>query len=153
MTQSARIGAPFLQPAQAQKETTVNEGLALFDMATSAAVDAFLADTPPAAPAVGGCYIVGASPTGAWLGHALALAGYTAGGWRFIGPVEGLRAIDKTSGMMATFIGGAWELGVRLGGPLPAIADPSGGTTVDTEARAAIAAIMARLREHGLVEP
>jgi hypothetical protein len=34
---------------------------------------------------------------------------------------------------------------------LPLVADPAGGTTVDAEARAAVAAILARLRTHGLI--
>jgi hypothetical protein len=34
---------------------------------------------------------------------------------------------------------------------LPLVADPAGGSTVDAEARAAVAAILARLRTHGLI--
>ena len=135
----------------------------MLDIAACAAVDGFLVDTPPAGPSVGDCYILGASPTGAWLGHAFALAGYTAGGWRFIAAIDGLSALDKTSGQSAIFNAGAWELGhVRAAkvsiagnqivGPRQAsVSDPSGGATVDAEARATIAAILTRLREHGLI--
>ena len=163
MTQSARLGALFLQAAQAQKETTVNEGFAIFDLVASAAIDGFLVDDPPASPSAGACYIVGASPTGAWSGHALALAGYTAGGWRFVTAIDGLAALDKTTGETVTYRGGAWEKGqVRaatltiggnqvVGARAAAVEDPSGGTTVDTEARAAITAMLERLREHGLI--
>jgi Protein of unknown function (DUF2793) len=163
MTQSARLGAQFLQAGQAQKEVTVNEGFAIFDLAASAAVDGFLVNAPPASPAIGSSYIVGSSPTGAWTGHAQALAGYTAGGWRTIAAFEGLTALDKASGETATFRSGAWEKGHAraaklsvggnqvVGARLAAVADPSGGSTIDTEARAAIAAILARLRQHGLI--
>lgn len=163
MTQSARLGAPHLQPAQAQKETTVNESFAIFDLAASAAVDGFLVDAPPTNPAVGSCYVVGSAPTGAWAGHALALTGYTAGGWRFIAPVEGLTALDKSSGEFATFKAGSWEKGhlraskLSVGGNQvvgargAAVADPSGGAIADSEARTAITAILARLRQHGLI--
>lgn len=163
MTQSARLGAPSLQAAQAQKEVTVNEGFAIFDLVASAAVDGFLVDTPPASPSIGACYIVGPTPSGAWDGHALALAGFTAGGWRFVAAIEGLSAFDKSSGETAAFKGGAWTKGdVRaaklsingdqvVGPRLAAVEDPSGGTTVDTEARSALSSLLARLRQHGLI--
>lgn len=42
--------------------------------------------------------------------------------------------------------------GEQVVGPrLASIADPSGGTIVDVEARAGIAAILNRLRQHGLI--
>jgi hypothetical protein len=163
MTQTARLGIAFLQAAQLQKEVTVNEAFAAFDLAVCAAVEGFLQNAPPASPAVGGSYVVGDSPTGAWAGHGLALAGYTAGGWRFIAPFDGLTALDKASGEVVTFSGGAWEKGhvraakISIGGDQvvssrqAAVADPAGGPTVDAEARAAIAAILARLRTHGLI--
>ena len=163
MTQSARLGLVFLQAAQLQKEATVNEGFAALDIAASAAVDSILTDTPPVAPAVGSCHIVGDDPNGAWAGHALALAGYTEGGWRFIAPFDGLAALDKTTGQFAIFTAGAWEVGhLRaaklsigdnqvVGARLAAVAEPTGGAAVDVEASAAIAAILARLREHGLI--
>jgi hypothetical protein len=38
-----------------------------------------------------------------------------------------------------------------VGARAAAVEDPSGGATVDTEARAAITAMLERLREHGLI--
>lgn len=120
--------------------------------------------TPPTNPAIGSCYIVGDEPEGAWIGHALALAGYTDGGWRFIAPFDRLAAFEKASGQSAVFAVGAWEIGhVRVAklsiagdqvvGPrLPTVAVPAGGSVVDTEARSAIGAILARLQQHGLIE-
>jgi hypothetical protein len=163
MPQSARLGAPLIQPAQVDKATTHNEALALLDVAISATIDGFLVDTPPASPAVGNCYVIGANPTGAWTGHARALAGYTEGGWRFIAAIEGLTALDKASGEPAIFRAGAWEKGqarvakLSIGGNQvvgargAAVVDPAGGTIIDAEARAAIVAVLARLRAHGLI--
>lgn len=77
--------------------------------------------------------------------------------------MEGLAVVEKVSGETATFRSGAWEKGnVRaqkmsvggnqvVGPQLPAIPDPTGGASVDSEARAALAAILARLRAHGLI--
>lgn len=164
MPQTPRIGLTYLQAAQAQKEVTVNEGLRLLDLVVSPSVEGVLVDTPPASPAAGACYIVGNSPQGAWAGHAEALAGFGDGGWRFLGPIEGLTVFDKASSQFATFSGGAWEVGVLRGqavlidgeqvvGPrLAAIPDPTGGTTIDTQARATVASILSSLRQHGLID-
>jgi hypothetical protein len=153
----------YIQPAQVDKATTHNEALALLDVAISAAIDGFLVDTPPANPTVGSSYVVGANPTGAWVGHPRALCGYTEGGWRFIAPFDGLSALDKASGETVIFRGGTWEKGqaraakLSIGGNQvvgargAAVVDPAGGTIIDAEARAAIAAILGRLRAHGLI--
>lgn len=160
---SIRLGLPFIAAGQIDKSTTHNEALALVDMAVATAVDGVLADSPPAIPADGECHIVGANPQGAWAGHAHALAGFTGGGWRFIEATAGLTAIVKATGEAATFRSGSWEIGQvkaatvmvageQVVGPrLASIADPSGGTIVDVEARAGIAAILNRLRQHGLI--
>lgn len=163
MTQSARLGLSYLQAAQIGKEATVNEALAALDLAICAAVDGYLNNTPPGSPAVGNCYVIGSAPTGVWAGHGQAFAGYTEGGWRFIAAISGLTVLDKASGEVATYSGSTWEKGnVRaakltvggnqvVGARLAAIADAAGGTVVDVEARATIAAILARLRLHGLI--
>jgi hypothetical protein len=91
------------------------------------------------------------------------VAAWTAGGWRFIAPVEGMMLYERTSGTWAVFRSGAWELGNLRGaallidgqqvvGPRAAsIASPSGGTVVDVEGRAAVDAILDTLRQHGLI--
>ena len=123
----------------------------LIDLALAAAVDGAPLNEPPAAPVAGQCFLVGAAPTGAWTGHAQALAGYTEGGWRFVAAVEGMRVVDLASRSIATFIGGSWEYGALTGPRQAAIAAPAGGGVVDAEARAALGAILSALRVHGLI--
>ena len=161
--QSVRLKIPYIDAAQVEKSVTHNEALALLDVVVGAAVDGFLVNTPPASPAVGTCYVIGDAPTAAWVGHALALAGYTEGGWRFIAAMDGLNAVDKASGETVVFRDGTWERGhVRaanlsvggvqvVGARQAGVSDPAGGSTVDVEARAAIASILAGLRSHGLI--
>lgn len=165
MSQTSRLGLPFIEPGQAQKEVFHNEALRLIDVAVAAAVETVGANTPPASPAEGQCFIVGNAPTGAWAGHAKAIAGYAAGGWRFVAAVAGMGALDKASGQTATFDGASWVVGTVkgatlelagsqvVGAQLAAVANPGGGANVDVEARAAIAAILDRLRGHGLIAP
>lgn len=161
---SARLGLPMLAAGQAQKEITHNEALALLDTALCAAVDGVGADVPPADPAEGMAWIVGNAPTGAWTGRAKALAGWTAGGWRFVPATEGMTAWVKGRGVEARFRAGAWVVGqvtaVSLvvdglpvvGARRPAIAAPAGGAAADDEARRAVTAILETLRSHGLIE-
>lgn len=164
MSASARLGLPFLSPGQAQKEFFHNEALQTLDTITAAAVEEEPRNTPPAAPTVGTCYIVGNSPTDEWSGKSACIAGYSSGGVRFIAPLEGMTAYVKSSGTWAIYRAGSWEVGtVRgtslvlggvqvVGGRLAAIVAPSGGAIIDAEGRSAIEQILAALRQHGLIE-
>lgn len=163
METTARHALPLIAPGQAQKELTHNEALTALDMLAHPAVVAVGTATPPGAPAPGQCWVVGASPTGAWAGQADALACWTEGGWRFLPPREGLAVWTGAATGFAQYTGGAWRDGVVAGNTLrvggiqvvaaqqAAIATPAGGTTVDAQARTAIAAILAGLRAHGLI--
>jgi hypothetical protein len=165
MSQTSRLGLPFIESGQAQKELFHNEALRLIDVAVATAVETVGGNTPPSSPAAGQCFIVGTTPTGVWAGHGAAIAGYAAGGWRFVAAVAGMRALDKSGGQTACFDGVAWTVGTIKGarlelsgsqvvGPrLAAVVDPAGGTTVDVEARAALVAILGRMRNHGLIAP
>lgn len=118
---------------------------------------------PPASPPAGSCYLVASGATDAWAGHDGALASLTDAGWKFIAPVEGAQLVDADSGQMITRRSGIWESGivraqeVRINGQTvvrqrqAAIADPTGGATVDAECRAAVASILSALRTHGLI--
>lgn len=165
MTESAtgRLALPLLQPGQAQKEMSHNEALVRLDLAAQATVSAAGMTDPPAEPGLGEAWILGESATGEWAGHDGEIAGWTAGGWRFLAPFEGMRAWVSGSGGFALFAEGEWRLGelygrlivdgVQVVGPqAAAIADPAGGTMVDGEARAALSALLAAMRDHGLIE-
>lgn len=162
---SARLALPYLEPGQAQKETFHNEALAWLDLTVQAAVTAVGIDTPPTSPATGDCWIVGAAPVGAWSGQAGALAGWTAGGWRFVAPTEGMIVWSIADAMSVRHLGGTWATGMLSAHRLsidgvqvvaarqPAVAAPGGGATIDAEARAAIASVLIALRNHGLIDP
>lgn len=158
-----RFALPLLQPGQAQKEMYHNEALIRIDLAAQTAVLAAGENIPPSDPEPGQAWIVGTAPTGEWAGQARAVAGWTEVGWRFVAPPEGMRAWVAESEGFALFTEGEWLIGVAHGrliiegeqvvGPRAgAIEEPDGGTTVDSEARVAIAAILVALREHGLVD-
>jgi hypothetical protein len=160
--QSDRLKLPLLAAAQAQKEVTHNEALALADIAVQAVVQAVAPATVPTAPTPGQCWIVGAAPTGAWAGRAGHIAAWAAGGWRFLAPFEGMQAWSIADGQTVRRTATTWLTGTQTASSLsingqqvvaarqPRVVAPSGGATVDSQARAAIAAIIAGLESHGL---
>ncbi len=164
MSGTPRLALPFLNAGQAQKEVTHNEALQILDCLVAGAVEEPPRNDPPPSPALGACYLVGASPTGAWGGRAGDVAAYTSGGWRLLPPHEGLSLFVKSNGQHAEYRSGVWEIGSVhassividgaqiLGAQAAPIASPSGGSTIDSEARGAIGAILAAMRQHGLIE-
>lgn len=163
MQVSARLSLPLLSPGQAQKELFHNEALQVLDSIVAPAAEDGPLGEPPESPAVGSCYLVGDSATGAWAGQGNRLAAMTDGGWRFISPVEGMAVWLASRSLFAIYVAGAWEIGsVRssrllvdgqqvVGPQSAAIDEPEGGATADSEARAAIGAILSALRSHGLI--
>lgn len=162
---TARLHLPLLHAGQAQKEIDHNEALALIDIALHPLVRAVGWNTPPDNPVVGECWIVGPEPIGDWAGQAGALAGWTEGGWRFVAAREGASVAIVDQPLSARYDGGKWRIGevhaetvivagTRVLGPRqPAIADPVDGGVVDREARDTLVAMLAALREHGLIAP
>ena len=163
MESTHRLSLPMILPGQAQKEIAHNEGLQLLDVLVGGAVEEAPVGAQPQSPAVGSCYIIAVGATGEWAGRDGQIAAFTPGGWRFIAPAEGMVLHVRSSGEQATYRNGGWELGVLrasklvvggkqvIGAQSPAIAGPAGGTQVDAEARAAVNAVLAALRQHGLI--
>ena len=161
---TARLGLPLLAAGQAEKEVLHNEAVSALEAVAIGLVEAGPGNIPPGAPSPGQFWPVGIAPTGAWVGHAGTMALWTEGGWRFLPTVEGLsvrvkgsgltlerRAAGWTSGEIAAtalMIGGTQVVGARVA----AIANPTAGAVVDSEARTTLAAILVALRTHGLVE-
>lgn len=159
---TARFGLPLLHVGQAQKELDHNEAITLLEILAQPVVRGIGADAPPSESAPGDCWITGAMPVGAWSGHPDALAVSTVGGWRFVAAPNGMTVRDP-EGVTAVRVDGTWRAGeVRgtafvvgnhqvVGARSAAIADPAGGVSIDQEARAAVSAILAAMRGHGLV--
>lgn len=138
---SPRNALPYLFAAQAQKEVTVNEALARIDALLRPAVEGANA-APPASPVEGECWIVGTAAEGAWEGHDGELASYCAGSWLFTTPDAGTAVYHKAAGIVLRWNNGWQSLA------LPAA--PSGGATVDQEARACLTTLIDSLRQAGI---
>lgn len=100
---------------------------------------------PPASSVDGDCYRIAASATGAWSDQSDNLTIYVGGTWHFVAPTEGLMVFDRTAGQWLWFRSG-WQ-------SVDALSQPTGGSVIDTEARALLAQIIAILQSVGLVAP
>lgn len=161
---SDRFALPFLSSGQAQKEMTHNEALAIIDMLLHARAESAGLSAPPGGASAGQCWIVAASASAEWTGHEGELACLTSGGWRFAAPRAGVRVMVADEGAIRAYDGAGWVLdpvrgdgfylaGERIVGPrAAAVTDPSGGTVIDSEARAVLAQVLTVLRGHGLIE-
>jgi hypothetical protein len=137
-----RFDLPLLFAGQAQKEGFVNEITARLDALLHCVIEAEQA-APPASPVDGRSWLVGAGASGAWSGKAGQIAMRQAGNWLFAEPRDGMRLLNRTTGQDVLFNSG-WQVASRP-------AQPSGGTTIDTEARTAIAAVIASLTTAGII--
>lgn len=103
-----RLGLPYILQSQAQKEVTHNEGLNILEaMLSTVTID--VANAPPASPANGDLYIVGTSPSGAFVGKAHKLAQYQVSGWVFYNPFKWQDAIIEAQDISLTFNGTIWQ--------------------------------------------
>lgn len=136
-----RFHLPLLFAGQAQKEFFVNEALTRLDLFMQCVVEDEV-QVPPAAPVLGQCWLVGDAPGDDFAGHAGEIAGWTGSGWRFLDPIDGLRAFDRSRGSFRLFHG-TWR-------HAEAPAAPSGGTVIDQEARAVLAELLRTLTDLGI---
>ncbi|HEX8534220.1 MAG TPA: DUF2793 domain-containing protein [Allosphingosinicella sp.] len=161
---TARLALPFILPGQAQKEFYHNEALTRLDIACHPSVEGAPLATPPLTPSLGQSWIVASGGVGHWTGMDGALASWTEGGWRFLQPVDGMLAWNKSTGCWVHWRNDGWSDGELpaaalvvagkkvVGERQPEVPTPSGGTTIDGEARAAIIALTAALKSHGLID-
>lgn len=141
---TARLTLPLLVAGQAQKEITHNEALALIDALLFPVAESAGQNSPPVAPVPGQCWLVGAAPTGQWTGHAHALALWTNAGWRFAMLSQGSRVAVGSARTL-------WNRGPTGWQNATTIALPTGGTTIDSECRAAVTALVQALRVAGII--
>jgi len=85
---------------------------------------------------------VNTAPSGDWSGQGGKFASRQAGSWLFTTPRDGMRLLNRANGQDLRFSGG-WRAATRP-------AAPTGGTTVDTQARVAIMQLFDTLVNAGI---
>jgi len=106
---SPRLALPYIQPSQAQKHVTHNEGMQILDALVQLAVASRTVTAPPANPGPTLCHIVPAGATGAWAGQTGRIAAQSeGGGWVFLMPAPGWRAWVADEGVLVVRQGSGW---------------------------------------------
>ncbi len=131
MTETANLALPEIAAAQAQKHVTHNEALRALDALVQLAVLDRTHAAPPGSPAEGARWIVAASPSGAFAGHAGHVAAWQDGGWEFYVPRAGWFAYVVAEGALIAWNGSAWVDALALLTSLQNIALLGVGTTAD----------------------
>jgi hypothetical protein len=106
--ETTRLHLAQLVSLQELNAVTWNEALAGIDTLVDLCLLGTSVNTPPASPADGDAYLVGANPTGAWLGSAYKIAACSDGTWRFLVPFKGLIAFVPSTPDFLVFNGAAW---------------------------------------------
>jgi Protein of unknown function (DUF2793)/Chaperone of endosialidase len=108
VTDTPRLAIPLLAAGQAQKHVTLNDALLRVDALVQLAVLDRDLNAPPASPASDARYIIGPSPTGAWVGRANAVAFWQDTDWEFQMPQPGWIAWVQDESLVAVFNGTTW---------------------------------------------
>jgi hypothetical protein len=119
MDQSPRLSLPLIMPQQAQKHVTHNEAIQALDALVQPIVESRTLATPPVSPMAGEAYIVPASATGVWAGHANEIVAFQSGAWMFYDPAAGWQVYAKADRTFYVFDAGDWVPLASLGSGLP----------------------------------
>jgi len=141
----------MLIPGQGQKDITHNEALLSLDLLVQPVVRGRNALLPPQEVSEGMCWLIPEGAGGAWSGRANHIAGWTAGGWRFVPTDDGWSLWVADEGVFVRRQGDDWEEVRGMPDPGMGVDAPSGGSIVDAEARAAILALIDRLVSQGVI--
>ncbi len=107
--ETPNLGLPYIMAAQSQKHVTHNEAIRALDALVQLSVLDRGLSTPPGAPVEGARYIVAASPTDAWSGHAGHIAAWQDGAWIFYPPAEGWIAWIADENAAVVWSGSEWS--------------------------------------------
>lgn len=69
---------------------------------------------PPGSPATGDRYLIAASPTGAWTGHAAEITVYNGSGWTFYVPQVGWLCYVQDEQVLTVYKAGGWSAGIAI---------------------------------------
>jgi len=137
---TSNVNLPELVANQSQPHVPINTTLRMLDAAVQASIISYIA-TPPSTPVVGDRYLVAASPSYAWFGHAQQIAVWNevSGEWLFLTPKEGWLVYLRSAATFYVFVSGAWQVLTTAGSgsSTDAIYDAKGDIVVGTGDNAA----------------
>jgi hypothetical protein len=149
MQQTPRLALPLIAAGQSQKDVTHNDAVLALDRLVALAVLSASALAPPASPPDGGVWIVPAAGATIWGQPAGTLMHRQDEAWIAALPHDGQVAYVAENGLLLVHAGG-WQIVRRMGTPMT-VELPSGGGTIDAEARSALASLISIMEHHGFV--
>ena len=105
---STNLILPYIQPSQAQKHVTHNEGMQVLDAVVQLSVVDRDLSAPPPAPVDGSRYIVAAGASGAWAGWSGNIVYWIGGGWLRLQQRVGWLAWVADEAVLLVWNGAAW---------------------------------------------
>lgn len=113
------LGLTELIASQSQPHVPLNTAIRALEGVCQICVVA-VQNAPPGSPADGETYIVGSSPTGAWVGHEDEVALLIGGGWRHFAPVNGWIAYNQATAQFLFYDSSVpgWAFLVTRGAPV-----------------------------------
>ncbi len=161
MPQTPRLALPLISAGQSQKDVTHNDAVLALDRLVALRAASRSEAVPPASAAIGDVQIVPATGAAAWGQPAGTLMHWQGDGWLPEGPRDGQMVLVADENVMLVHRGGWQDLwpvaGLTVGGrallaaPAVAMLPPTGGGTVDAQARAAIADLIVILQQQGIL--
>jgi len=161
MPATPRLALPLIAAGQAQKDVTHNEAVLALDRLVALVVASRSVTVPPGTPQPGACHIVPSAGGAAWGHPAGTLLHWQGTAWLPETPRDGQIALVADEGLMLVHRG-SWQAdwpvsGLAIAGrsvlavPPASVAAPSGGTTIDSQARTALASLLAALQQQGII--
>ena len=143
--QTPCLGLPLLFVGQVQKEAHVNESLSRLDSLIHCVIES-VAAAPPSSPTNGAGWLISDTPGDEWADRIGQLAFFQAGQWLYFEARDGMKVHNRATASTIWRIGEKW---ISVSSP----SLPSGGTTIDQEARAALSDLVTSLRKAGILGP
>ncbi|MFT5865347.1 MAG: hypothetical protein ACI82I_001080 [Gammaproteobacteria bacterium] len=109
------LALPYIQPAQAQKHVTHNEGMRILDAVAQLSVVSVTDTSPPVVPTRGVRFVVGPVGLGDWASQAGSVAVFDGAGWSFLAPVLGWITWVEDENALRIFDGSDWVAVPGLG--------------------------------------
>jgi hypothetical protein len=161
MPETPRLALPLLAAGQSQKDVTHNDALLALDRLVALLAVSRSQTVPPATAAIGDVHIVPSAGASAWGQPAGTLMHWQDAGWLPLHPRDGQIVLVADENIVLVHRGGWQEdwpvAGLAVGGrtllsaPPAVIVPPSGGSTVDAQARSAIGDLILILQQQGLL--
>lgn len=130
---STNLTLPYIQPSQAQKHVTHNEGMQVLDAVVQLSVLDRDLSAPPPAPVDGQRYIVAAGASGVWAGWADNIVYWIGGGWLRLQQQVGWLVWVADEAKLLVWNGTTWAAAAAASGGGSTFSDTAFALTDDTD--------------------